>query len=522
MARNKALEGTADLPERAPGLSSPQPAAMATLAAGHVALRDSKADPAQDEASASPAHSWGTHRALVKIRLGVCFVLCVLVPAGLFLAQLGKDRWAPNTFPLLGIVAIATLLGLGYYAAARRPRAAAAPRPGSVYLLHWIDVLLATAAVAFLGGVDVFVGLPIYALILVHTAIEVSPGRVFALAAAAAAAYAMTVLGLAVESDLRRPILVAVEEPSQRDLVAQARLVLSVVNALFLGVLSFLTTTLTGVTRRQSARARSAEARLRALNAELENKVQARTRELNAANASLVTSNLALRELNREVELYLKAVSHDIRSRIAAASEALRLLDRGSSDDGARRREIATKSLLGAERTLGALVELMRNRALEPTAPVATRELLSEIIEEVRTVRDAPELQVDLVGSFFEVNGQPGKLRHAFRNLIDNAVQHTRGRADGRVEIGQRLDGDAAVFWVRDNGEGIPYAEQQAIFEPFRRGGNGDGDGIGIGLALVRQIVEQHGGRVWVESVPGSGATFWIKMPARAGLRREA
>jgi signal transduction histidine kinase/tetratricopeptide (TPR) repeat protein len=522
-AKLRALGGSATEPGSTAGSAPPASPSAVPRGVPEPVAGDGRESEARlgAEISTSPVQRWETYSTLLKIRLGVCFVLAAVVPAGLFLAQRGDERWAPNTWPLLAIVAIATVLGLSYYAAARRPQPTIGPPAGFVYLVHWIDALLATTAMAFLGGVDVFVGLPIYALIIVHTAIEVSPGRVFVLAAAASAGYAVAVLGLPVESDFRRPILVDVGRLGQNDFAAQARLVLSVVNALFLGVLSFLTTTLTGVTLRQTARAQSAEARLRNLNLELEKKVAARTRALNAANATLISSNLALEALNREVELYAKAVSHDIRSPIAAASEALRLLDGHAGGDAAPRLQLMTKSLRLAEGMLSGLVELMRSRAVEPAAPVATRELLSEVIEEVRTVRNAGELRIDLVGSFFDVVAQPKKLGHVFRNLIDNAVQHTRGRPDGRVEIGQRADGDAAVFWVRDNGEGIPYAEQEAVFEPFYRGTNSNGGGIGIGLALVRQIVEQHGGRVWVDSVPGNGATFWVKIPTRPPLRAE-
>ncbi len=72
------------------------------------------------------------------------------------------------------------------------------------------------------------------------------------------------------------------------------------------------------------------------------------------------------------------------------------------------------------------------------------------------------------------------------------------------------------LFWVRDDGPGVPHAYQTAIFELFRRGPGSAGEGMGLGLALVRQIVEQHGGRVWLESAPAEGATFWVSLPRSA------
>lgn len=471
----------------------------------------------RDEATGFPVQQWGTYRSLLNIRLGVCLTLSVVVPLALFAAQgWPPSAWSPRTWPLVGIVAMTTLAGLAYRTAAQRRPSLAAPPPGVVYVIHWIDVALTTAAMFLLGGLDVFIGVPIYALILVHTAIEVPARRVHILAAVAAAAYALTILGI----DAGWEAIFVRAELTEQELL-HARTTLAIVNAIFLMVLSSLSATLAGVTRRQTIRARAAETRLQALNLVLERKVRERTLALNAANGSLMTTNIALEELNREIELYANAVSHDIRSHIVAATESLRLVSARTVDGATRLCQLGMESLRGVERMLVSLRDLMRNRAGEPVRAVAMQTLLEEVINEVRTVRAAGDVPVELVGAFSEIEAQPSKIRHAFRNLIDNAVVHTRGRSGCRIEVGQKAEGGSAVFWVRDNGEGIPYAYQGVIFEPFRRGPNENDDGIGIGLTLVRQIVQQHGGKVWADSVPGKGATFWIKMPAHQARGQE-
>lgn len=484
-----------------------------------LAADDSESLPVgtENEATGFPVQQWGTYRTLLNIRLGVCLTLCVVVPLGLLAAQgWPPSAWSMRTWPLVGLVGLTTLAGLAYRAAAQRRQRLAAPPPGVVYLIHWIDAALVTVAMFLLGGLDVFIGVPIYALILVHTAIEVPARRVHVLAGVAAAAYALTILGL----DAGWEAIFARAELTEHELL-HARTTLAIVNAIFLAVLSFLSTTLAGVTRRQTIRARAAEARLQALNSVLEQKVRERTLALNAANASLITTNIALEELNREIELYANAVSHDIRSHIVAATESLRLVSARAFDGTTRLCQLGMESLRGVERMLVSLRDLMRNRAGEPVRAVAMQALLGEVINEVRTVRDACDVPVELVGLFSEIEAQPSKIRHAFRNLIDNAVVHTRGRSGCRIEVGQKAEGGSAVFWVRDNGEGIPYDYQGLIFEPFRRGPNENEDGIGIGLTLVRQIVQQHGGKVWADSVPGKGATFWIKMPAHQSRSQE-
>jgi signal transduction histidine kinase len=103
-------------------------------------------------------------------------------------------------------------------------------------------------------------------------------------------------------------------------------------------------------------------------------------------------------------------------------------------------------------------------------------------------------------------------------NLIANAVQYAPA-GDGQIEIGGKGEDGAVLFWVRDNGSGIPEEYHRRIFElygqvPLQAGGhNGDGRGTGVGLAIVKRIVEQHGGAVWVESLPEGGSRFCVRLP---------
>jgi two-component system, chemotaxis family, sensor kinase Cph1 len=104
-------------------------------------------------------------------------------------------------------------------------------------------------------------------------------------------------------------------------------------------------------------------------------------------------------------------------------------------------------------------------------------------------------------------------------NLIVNAVKYNEA-AERMVEVGcvPGADGDAPVFYVRDNGIGIRPQHCESIFRMFRRLHHRDqyGGGTGVGLTLAKRIVERHGGRIWVESVLGEGSTFYFTLsPAR-------
>ena len=103
-------------------------------------------------------------------------------------------------------------------------------------------------------------------------------------------------------------------------------------------------------------------------------------------------------------------------------------------------------------------------------------------------------------------------------NLLSNAAKFVP-REGGRVEVALRRDGDGLVVAVRDNGPGVPPAEQATVFEKFRQGGDAltRPPGTGLGLPISRQIVDHFGGTMWLESEPGRGACFAFRLPLRPG-----
>ena len=96
-------------------------------------------------------------------------------------------------------------------------------------------------------------------------------------------------------------------------------------------------------------------------------------------------------------------------------------------------------------------------------------------------------------------------------------LEHLLERAPGRVEVTWREDGDCCVFCVADNGPGVPEAIRERVFEPFVRGPGEAGrrPGTGLGLYFVRTVIEQGGGRVWVESTPSEGSRFQFTVPRK-------
>ena len=108
------------------------------------------------------------------------------------------------------------------------------------------------------------------------------------------------------------------------------------------------------------------------------------------------------------------------------------------------------------------------------------------------------------------MRADPNQLGLVFRNLLSNAVKF-HGEKPPSVEVAACQDGENWIFSIRDDGVGIEPGVTERIFERFVR--SGDAAGTGLGLAICKDAVERHGGRIWVESTPGKGATFYFTLP---------
>jgi signal transduction histidine kinase len=249
---------------------------------------------------------------------------------------------------------------------------------------------------------------------------------------------------------------------------------------------------------------RRAEARVKELNAELEERVETRTRELENAN--------------RELDAFTHAASHDLRAPLRGidfVSEAL-LEDYGEDLDAEGRASLKRlrRESDRATRLVLDLLNLSRvKRAEFHREDVDVTALARDVIRGLE--RSEPDRDVDArveddLTAFADVN----LLRIALENVIGNAWKFTRKTPDARIRVGvTRVDHDAheCAFFVKDNGAGFDPTQAERLFEPFQRlHAPTEYEGTGVGLTTVKRIVERHGGDVWAKGKPGEGATFYF------------
>ncbi len=221
---------------------------------------------------------------------------------------------------------------------------------------------------------------------------------------------------------------------------------------------------------------------------------------------------------NVEVEQFVRTVSHDLKSPLITIKGFLTLLKRDVATGDSELladdiRQIGT----AADRLLRKLDELFEYHRIahRPNLPekVPVGALARQALDLVLHRLDGRGLEVVIAPSLPSVTGDAARLLQVFQQLFRNAVRFMGDQESPRIEVGMREEGDEAIIYVRDNGAGIEPSDHERVFRLFRRLETGT-DGTGAGLALVKRIVEVHGGRIWVESEGrGTGSTFCFTLP---------
>ena len=241
---------------------------------------------------------------------------------------------------------------------------------------------------------------------------------------------------------------------------------------------------------------------------------------LSRNDAHLREQSRQLMEANEQLEAFSYSVSHDLRAPLRSIDGFARILSEDYPDkldaDGQRYVGIVR----GAAQQMGKLIDDLLAFSHVSREDILAREIdIEKLVHEVATVSMAGNeyRRIDFeIGVLPPCFADPDLMRQAIQNLMANAVKYTRQRDVARIEVGtEPLDGET-VYYIRDNGTGFNMKYVDKLFGVFQRLHRiEEFEGTGVGLAIVKRIINRHGGRIWAEAEVDRGATFFFTVPVR-------
>ena len=253
---------------------------------------------------------------------------------------------------------------------------------------------------------------------------------------------------------------------------------------------------------------------LRQRNQRLSQEIEQRKK----AERKMEAQNTELERKNAELERYAYTVSHDLKNPLVTISGFLGLLHQDAVKGDLERVHhdinIIDKATQKMRRLLDDLLDLSRvGQVINPPSAVLLFDLAHEAAQQLDLALRTRGVTIIIDETMPQVHGDDARLLEVYVNLIENAIKFMGEQPEPRIEVGARQQDDAVICHVRDNGIGIEADYQTLIFGLFERLDQSI-EGTGVGLALVKRIVEAHGGRVWVESAGlEQGSTFFFTLP---------
>jgi PAS domain S-box-containing protein len=227
-----------------------------------------------------------------------------------------------------------------------------------------------------------------------------------------------------------------------------------------------------------------------------------------------------LTRAHAELEAFSYSVSHDLRAPLRAISGYAQALIEdhgpGLNPEGQRMLHVVRDSATRMGQLIDGLLAFSRlgRQSLKKT-PLDMTSIAQSVVEEL-TIGEPGRAHDVVIGALPPAHGDGTLVRQVFATLLSNAFKFSAARDAPRIEVGAGEEGGEAVYFVRDNGAGFDMRYADKLFAVFARLHGAEFAGTGIGLALVHRIIQRHGGRIWANSVPNTGATFYFTLPAPA------
>jgi chemotaxis family two-component system sensor kinase Cph1 len=244
---------------------------------------------------------------------------------------------------------------------------------------------------------------------------------------------------------------------------------------------------------------------------------------------SLREQRTHLELVNRSLEQFAAEASHDLQAPLRQVTSYIDLVARRQGavlDDQTRGYLAAARAGASKMRDMiTGLLDYARAGRVDPHAeqPLPARQAAEEAIDNLGDLIQASDAVVR-IQDLPVVRCERRPLVQVYQNLIENALRYRHPQRRPEVEISQQgAEGDRCLLSVRDNGRGIPEDLQDQVFRVFDRGNASNGSGSGIGLAVVKRVIEERGGRIWLESRPDHGTTVTFTLPkAEAESQQQA
>jgi signal transduction histidine kinase len=459
---------------------------------------------------------------LVNRGLAYRTVFGLVLFAGFLISYLIPIGFPENDAPVLAAALIVTVVNGPLYLLLRR-----SPQRLSLYryVTLVVDLLVITVIIYFLGGVDAIYAYPFYTLVILYTAVIFERPWHFVVAGVSSA----ILIGLFLAQD-------SGALPVENNLMGLHLNTIQEIVVVTACVIFFFFTASLGGMLSESLMARSRElaganALVEATNRDLESKIAERTQKIEAQNLILQRQNESITQANRLKTEYLMTINHELKTPLTSLLGYGRMLL--SYDVEPEKRREFTENILSQANTIKQFIDSLNQieeieAGITPIerSEVKLTDLLEETLVTLRPRFEQRDLKVTRSldpESIPCVSADPEKIRQVLRNYLENAARITpRG---GRIEIGIERKNDELRVGVHDTGPGIHAEYLDLVFERFQQLGSADDrhrGGLGLGLALVRSIVEMHGGRAWAVS-PGHlereapegnrGASFYFTLP---------